>query len=138
MHNPSADKIPMIAKSPLRTTLLVQLSLCAISCLLALVLGKTIAWSIFYGCVIYIVANAYFTHYAFRYKGSELMPWIKQSFMLGQMGKLSLAALGFAIVFAFVETYNVVALFVGFSEMIILQWWLGSRVAKAASANELS
>jgi len=99
-----------------------------------LIFGKAIAWLAFLGMAIFIVPNAYFTYYAFRYRGSELTPWIRQSFMFGEMGKLSLVAVGFALAFVFVDTLNVAALFAGFIEMIILQWWLASRLAKAAAA----
>lgn len=127
----------MKAKSPLRTILIVQLSVCAVFSLLAILgFGQDVAASLLAGMLIFIVPNAYFTHYAFRYRGAELSPWIRQSFMFGEMGKLSLTAVGFALAFVFMQALHVFVLFVGFTVMIILQWWLAKRVADIAAANK--
>lgn len=53
--------------------------------------------------------------------------------MWGHMGKLSLATLGFALVFRFVEPLDALALFGGYIAMIFTQWWLGQKIATQIS-----
>jgi ATP synthase protein I len=127
----------MKKNSPLRTVLFVQSAACAILSLLALSLSKVVAFSLLLGMLIFIIPNAYFTHYAFRFQGSKWAPWVRQSFMFGEMGKLSLTSVGFALTFVFVDPLHVGALFVGFTLMIIIQWWLARYIANTLAAKKL-
>ncbi len=122
--------------SPLRTILIVQLSVCATFSLLAIGIGKVFAYSLSIGMLVFIVPNAYFTYYAFRYRGTEYMPWVRQSFMFGEMGKLSLTAVSFALAFVFIRPLHVGALFVGFIAMIFLHCWLAHRVANSVAVKK--
>ncbi len=67
-------------------------------------LGGLIAW----------VPNLYFAYKSFRYFGARSVKAIVQSIWSGEMGKLILTAVLFALVFAGVEQVNVAALFVGY------------------------
>ncbi|MFW9605225.1 MAG: ATP synthase subunit I [Pseudomonas sp.] len=67
-------------------------------------LGGLIAW----------IPNLYFAYKSFRYFGARSVKAIVQSIWSGEMGKLILTAVLFALVFAGVEQVNVAALFVGY------------------------
>lgn len=54
--------------------------------------------------------------------------------MWGEMGKQSLAAVGFALVYNFVEPLHHASLFTGFVLMILVQWWLSRRIANTVAA----
>lgn len=126
--------IRMIERSPLAYSLSVQLFISVTFSLLALILGQVHAYSFALGAILFIVPNLYFTYYAFRFRGTELTDWIRRSFMWGQMGKLALAAVGFALVFRFVAHLHIASLFAGYIVMILTQWWLGKRIADAVVA----
>lgn len=130
----------MSSLSLIRYSLMIQLIVSFLASFLALIWGTETAWSLLLGAAIFIVPNVYFTHYAFRYRfrkdGIDLSEWIYRSLMWGQMGKLSLATLGFALVFRFVDQLDVAGLFAGYMAMIFTQWWLGHKIATDASEAE--
>lgn len=128
----------MKVSTPLRTTLIVQLSVCTGFSLLALSIDKVFAYSLLVGMLIFILPNLYFTYYAFRYRGTQQILWIRHSFMMGELGKLSLTAVGFALVFVFIRPLNVGALFTGFIVMIFLQCWLARKIANTVAAKKLN
>lgn len=66
--------------------------------------GGLIAW----------LPNLYFAYKAFRYFGARSANAIVQSIWSGEMGKLILTAVLFALVFAGAERFNVAALFAGY------------------------
>lgn len=94
-----------------------------------LLINVIAAYSVMCGAGIYIVPNIYFSLYAFRYRGAQLAPWIARSFSWGESGKFALAAVGFALVFNFVQPLNVAMVFAGFCSMIILQWFVARKIS---------
>ncbi|WP_370980532.1 ATP synthase subunit I [Agaribacterium sp. ZY112] len=115
--------------SPLLFSLKFQLIAFVIVVPIAALWGKVECYSLGLGMIVFVLPNLYFTYYAFRFRGARHAAWIKQSFMWGQMGKLSLTAVCFALIFRFVQPLNVMALFTGFCLMLILQCWLARKVA---------
>lgn len=129
-------------KSPIIYMLKWQAIILVLLTLGSLIFGVIAAYSIALGACIYIAANAYFSFYAFRYQGDHMGPWITRSFSWGESGKLALAAMGFALTFRLVRPLDVTFLFIGFSSMIILQWFVARRIIDAmtrqqAALNEL-
>ena len=118
-------------KHPLTFSLLYQLSVVIVVMLMLSLNDFSAARSFGFGSTVYILPNVYFIIYAFRYKGARLTPWIVKSFKWGESGKLALSMMGFALVFRFAEDLNVAFVFAGFFTMILLQWWLAWRIAKA-------
>lgn len=109
-------------KSPLIFSLVIQTSVTLFFSVLFLILSPIHAYSYLSGACVFIIANAYFVHYAYRYRGVELSRWIAHSFKWGEAGKLSLSALLFALVFQLIKPLNVGFVFFGFSCMMCLQW----------------
>jgi ATP synthase protein I len=126
----------MKALSPLLFSFTVQVVICAVLTVGALGFGWIVAYSICLGAALYMLPNLYFTYYAFRYRGSELTSWIRQSFMFGEFGKLSLTAVGFALVFTYIRPLHIGALFTGFVVMIFSQWRLAKKIADSVAANK--
>ncbi|MDM7857522.1 ATP synthase subunit I [Thiopseudomonas sp. CY1220] len=80
----------------------------------AITLGVVAAYSVFLGSSIALLANAYFTYKAFKYFGARSVSAILQSFWAGQVGKMFMTAVLFALVFIAVKPLNVVQLFLGY------------------------
>lgn len=69
------------------------------------------------GCAVFAVPTMYFTLYAFRFNAGKYPAAAARAFYWGQASKLSLMAMGFALVFKFTNA-NIPAVFVGFCLMI--------------------
>lgn len=121
--------------SPFRYSLFIQTLVCLSGVLIAFVESAESARAFFWGALIFIGPNLYFTHYAFRYGGKGQGEWIYRSFMWGQTSKLWLSALGFALLFRFAQPTNVAAVFTGYVVMIMTQWWLARKIAILAAAS---
>ena len=121
-------------KSPILISLSYQLVFLVPVSLILLMTDKVIAYSFVFGGLVYMLPNLYFVHYAFRYTDAKASAWIARSFSWGESGKLVLAALGFLMVFRLVDPLNTAALMTGFCCMIVLQWFVAARIAKAMIA----
>lgn len=82
--------------------------------LVAGIWGRTEAWSLLLGGMISVIPNAYFAHRVFRESGARAMDNIVRNVYLGEVGKLVLAATGFALVFRLMRPLEEVFLFSGF------------------------
>ena len=76
--------------------------------------GWVAAYSAWLGGLTAVLPNVYFTYKAFQYFGARSIGAIVQSFWAGQMGKLILTAVLFAVLFLGVKPLNVLAVFVGY------------------------
>ena len=100
---------------PVSRALVVQLVvviLLTIVC--AVTLGIIAAYSVLIGGLIALVANVYFTYKAFQLYGARSVAAIVQSFWAGQIGKMVVTAVLFALVFIAVKPFDVVLLFLGY------------------------
>ncbi len=75
---------------------------------------SAIARSVLAGGLISALSNSYFAVQAFRYQGADNAEKVVRSFLKGEIGKIVIAVLLFALSFNFLEGLNVVALFSGF------------------------
>ena len=105
-----------------RPVLLVVSAETALTLVLALVCSavfeQEVVFSVILGCGLFVVPNAYFTLYAFRYKGAEWAQFITRDFYWGQMGKLALTGVAFALVFRFYPKVHAIALFSSYCLLI--------------------
>ncbi len=76
--------------------------------------NEAVAFSVLVGGLISALSNSYFAVQAFRYQGADNADKIVRSFLKGEIGKILIAVLLFALSFNFLENLNVVALFSGF------------------------
>ncbi len=132
-----ADDGAVVVKSPLWFSAKYQFTGLALMLLVLVWVDDSVALSFALGGLLYIVPNLYFVHYAFRYQGAERAPLIARSFNWGESGKFALAATGFVAVYRFVEPLRDLALFAGFTTMIVIQWWVATRLVELRDRPEV-
>lgn len=108
------NKTPFYKLSTFRALViqLVVVTLLAVVC--TVTLGVIAAYSVLVGGMIALAANAYFTYKAFALYGARSATAIVQSFWAGQVGKMVITAVLFALVFIAVKPINVALLFIGY------------------------
>ena len=77
-------------------------------------LGTVSAYSVLLGGAITIDPNAYFASKVFRHTGARAMEQVVRSAYLGEIIKLALVGVGFALAYIFVRPLQVAALMAGF------------------------
>lgn len=90
-------------------------------------LQPSMTLSVLAGALIYWLPNAYFTLYAFRFRGAQAAVLILRSMYRGEFGKLMLTAIGFSMAFVFLSPIYPFAIFIAFFIMTLSQWVLVSR-----------
>lgn len=119
---------------PVWFSLVIQLVVVLPIVLVLSLFGSVPAYSGALGAAVYIVPNAYFTHYAFQYRfngvDDNAARCITRSFNRGEFGKLALVMAGFAFVFRFASPLNVPALFTGFCSMVVCQWSIAAGMIR--------
>ena len=108
------NKVPF-HRQPMFRVIVLQATMGAlIGLLFWLIQGWVAAYSAWLGGLIALLPNVYFTYKAFQYFGARSIAVIVQSFWAGQMGKLILTAVLFALLFLGVKPLNVLAVFVSY------------------------
>lgn len=92
----------------------------AIALLLLIFSGKAAAYSAILGGLAYILPNAYFVRCAFRGSVEQSPHKIVRWFYVGEAGKLVLTGVIFVMCFALVKPLHVIALFIAYILMIII------------------
>lgn len=95
-------------------------------------LDGTGAWSAALGGLISILPSAYFAHRVFSHSGARSIEKAVRSAYQGELVKLLMMGVGFALVFALVEPLRVSAVFGGF-----LMVHVGGLVAIARHVRQL-
>lgn len=72
------------------------------------------AYSILIGGLVSAVPNCYFAIQAFKYQGATNAKKVVRSFMKGEIGKIGITIVMFAVVFSLLENINEIALITGF------------------------
>lgn len=95
-----------------------------------------VARSVFAGGLVSALSNSYFAVQAFRYQGAENADKVVRSFLKGEIGKIVIAILLFALSFNFLEDLNVVALFAGFLFAHFIGIWATGRMIGNSPATQ--
>ncbi len=72
------------------------------------------AYSVFLGGLISALPNSYFASQAFRYQGARAADKVVKSFLRGELGKLGITLVLFALCFSLISNLNELALILGF------------------------
>ena len=83
----------------------------AVSLLLS---GSVMAYSALLGGLISTLPNSYFTLQAFRYRGASNADKVVKSFIKGELGKIVITLVLFALSFTLITDLNELALILGF------------------------
>ncbi|MCY3688802.1 MAG: F0F1 ATP synthase subunit I [Gammaproteobacteria bacterium] len=94
-----------------------------------------VARSVLAGGLISALSNGYFAVQAFRYQGAENADKVVRSFLKGEIGKIVIAILLFALSFNFLEDLNVVALFSGFLFAHLIGIWVTGWMTRGPTSN---
>ena len=114
----SRSSQPVIVKR----LLLVQAALAVVIPLILLPFGMNTALSAAAGGLASLIPNLYFAYRTFRYSGARSARMIVRSFYSGEAVKLVLTAVIFALVFKYLKTLNVAAMFGGFIMVQMAVW----------------
>ncbi len=88
-----------------------------------LLAGAYTAWSVMIGGLAYIVPNACFARYVFRYSAADSAGMAVRWFYIGEAVKISATVLIFALGFLLLDQVNIAALFITYAGMLILNLW---------------
>lgn len=72
------------------------------------------AYSVLLGGLISALPNSYFATQAFRYQGARAADKVVKSFLRGELGKLGITLVLFALCFSLITNLNELALILGF------------------------
>ena len=108
------NKVPFHRQPMFRVIVLQAAMAVLIGLLFGLMQGWVAAYSAWLGGLTALLPNMYFTYKAFQYFGARSIGAIVQSFWAGEMGKLILTAVLFAVLFLGVKPLNVLAVFIGY------------------------
>ena len=97
-------------------------SIAAISLLFS---GSIMAYSVLLGGSISTLSNSYFAFHAFKYGGARNAEKIVKSFIKGEIGKIVITIVLFALSFSFITNLNELALILGF----IVTHFVGVRMS---------
>lgn len=114
----------MVVGVELMITLLVTLACVPLSA------NEGLAMSVLLGSLLFVVPNAYFTLYAFRYRGAKWAHYIARSFYWGQAGKTALTIMAFALVFRFYPAVNSVALFCAYGLLMFIHLFVANHLSQ--------
>ena len=108
------NKVAFYRQPMFRVIVLQALMSVLIGLLFWLTQGWVAAYSALLGGLTALLPNMYFTYKAFQYYGARSIGAIVQSFWAGQMGKMILTAVLFALLFLGVKPLNVLTVFIGY------------------------
>ncbi|MED5410932.1 MAG: ATP synthase subunit I [Pseudomonadota bacterium] len=76
--------------------------------------GSVIAYSVLLGGLISALPNSYFAFQAFKYQGARNADKVVKSFIKGELGKIGITIVLFALSFALITNLSELALILGF------------------------
>jgi len=79
-----------------------------------LISGSIMAYSVLLGGLISALPNSYFALHSFKYQGARNADKIVQGFIRGELGKIVMTVVFFALCFTLITTLNELALIFGF------------------------
>ena len=101
---------------PVYKVIIVQLAVTIfITAISLLISGTVLAYSALLGGLISVVPNSYFAFHAFRYQGARNAQNVVKSFIRGELGKIIITVVLFALGFTLITSLNELALILGFT-----------------------
>jgi len=80
-----------------------------------LISGIILAYSVLLGGLISAVPNSYFVFHAYRYQGARNSQNVVKGFIRGELGKIIMTVVLFALSFTLITSLNELALILGFT-----------------------
>jgi len=85
-----------------------------IAAILLFFTNSIVAYSVLVGGLVSAISNCYFAVQAFRYNGARNADKVVKSFMKGEIGKIVITIVLFALTFTLITNINEIALIMGF------------------------
>lgn len=123
--------IAHIKPPPVYLVSVVQVAICLLLAAGFLLSDKVAAYSALAGGLICALPNMYFVRKAFQYAGARAAMQVVQSFYKGELWKMFLTAVLFALVFVKVKPLNVLVVFIAFIIVHIVGVIMASRLISA-------
>ena len=101
---------------PVYKVIIAQLAVTVFIAVFSLLLsGIVLAYSALLGGLISAVPNSYFALHAFRYQGARNAQNVVKGFIRGELGKIIITVMLFALSFTLITSLNEIALLLGFT-----------------------
>lgn len=100
---------------PVYKVILAQLAATVLIAAISLLIsGSIVAFSVLLGGLISALPNTYFVMHAFRYRGARAADKVVKSFLKGELGKMLITLVLFALSFSLITNLSELALILGF------------------------
>ncbi|MBL4819836.1 MAG: ATP synthase subunit I [Gammaproteobacteria bacterium] len=106
-----------------------------IAVVLLLFLNATAAFSILIGGLISAIPNCYFTIQAFKFNGARNAEKVVKSFLKGEIGKIVITIVLFALAFTQITNVNEIALMAGFIAVQFIGIIMSAVISSSPSGN---
>ena len=101
---------------PVYKVIIAQLAVTVFIAVLSLLIsGIVLAYSALLGGLISAVPNSYFALHAFRFQGARNAQNVVKGFIRGELGKIIITVMLFALSFTLITSLNEIALLLGFT-----------------------
>jgi len=94
------------------------------------------AYSVFLGGMISALPNSYFARHAFRYQGARAADKVVKSFIRGELGKLGITLVLFALCFSLITNLNELALILGFIAIQLVGVMMSGMISFNPTSNK--
>ncbi|MCH2355969.1 MAG: ATP synthase subunit I [Pseudomonadales bacterium] len=123
---------------PVYKVILAQLAITGfISVISLLFSGTTMALSVLLGGLISALPNSYFALHAFKYSGARNADKIVRGFIRGELGKIVMTVVFFALSFALISSLNELALILGFIATHFVGVMMSGLISSSPSSHKI-
>ena len=123
---------------PVYKVILAQLAITGfISVISLLFSGTTMALSVLLGGLISALPNSYFALHAFKYSGARNAEKIVRGFIRGELGKIVMTVVLFALSFGLISNLNELALILGFIATHFVGVMKSGLISYSPSSNKI-
>lgn len=98
--------------------------------------GSIMAYSVLLGGLISALPNSYFAFHAFRYSGARNADKVVKSFIRGELGKIVITLVLFALSFTLITSLNELALILGFIATHFVGVMVSGLISYSPSGNK--
>ena len=123
---------------PVYKVILAQLAITGfISVISLLFSGTTMALSVLLGGPISALPNSYFALHSFKYSGARNADKIVRGFIRGELGKIVMTVVFFALSFALISSLNELALILGFIAIHFVGVMMSGLISSSPSSHKI-
>lgn len=123
---------------PVYKVIIAQLAVTVFIAVISLLIsGTVLAYSALLGGLISALPNSYFTFHAFRYQGARNAQNVVKGFIRGELGKIIITVVLFALCFTLITSLNELALILGFTLIHFVGVAMSGFISYSPSHNKM-